>query len=431
MMVILAPTGCSDLHINRVLKIFPGMAGKKQAEAAGPVSKTPLVYVEGNIGSGKSTLLECLYSHPDLEIIDEPIQHWQDFYSRNLLAMRNYGDTRQMQFLFQMVVFLTRINQLSQGKTEGKTRVVERSILSAFYVFCRQLVNEREIEWLEYNVLTYTKNILSKGVLGNLTRPDLIIYLRTTPEKCMERIKERGRIEERNITVKYLTQLHKAHEAWLTSTKERESFWETPCPVVILNGDVPEEESPELVLGLLKAIEGLKGSNVKEKKQEKVYDFDRAIRKWQMKRKRGDVIDSQGNSVNMMLRGSQRDIDLRKNLDAYYNDDSDKENDDSKKVQMGIKTAKALSMMGALGLTAQKEANAEEKRDRELKEKMDRIFEEEDQRREYDEMEQCEWLQAMEEKESEEEKEDEEEREDEEEKGDYEETEETRTEEVD
>jgi deoxyadenosine/deoxycytidine kinase len=42
-----------------------------------------------------------------------------------------------------------------------------------------------------------------------------IIYLRSTPTICADRIKIRNREEEKNITLQYLQELHSAHELWL------------------------------------------------------------------------------------------------------------------------------------------------------------------------------------------------------------------------
>ena len=46
-------------------------------------------------------------------------------------------------------------------------------------------------------------------------KPDLIIYLHTTPQAAMKRIITRGRPEESGIAIEYLARLHQKYEGWL------------------------------------------------------------------------------------------------------------------------------------------------------------------------------------------------------------------------
>ena len=69
-------------------------------------------------------------------------------------------------------------------------------------------------------------------------KADLIIYLRTSPEKAYQRIKKRNREEELNISYEYIQQLHDYHEEWLmdhTSVDHR---------VIVIDADL---DLPELV----------------------------------------------------------------------------------------------------------------------------------------------------------------------------------------
>ena len=52
-------------------------------------------------------------------------------------------------------------------------------------------------------------------VTSYCVEPDLILYLRTPAEICMERIGARGRSEEEAIPLEYLLQLEQLHDEWL------------------------------------------------------------------------------------------------------------------------------------------------------------------------------------------------------------------------
>ena len=55
------------------------------------------------------------------------------------------------------------------------------------------------------------------------------VYLRSTPELCDQRIRERSRKEESGIPMDYLRDLHKTHEDWLI----RKTKFELPAPVLV------------------------------------------------------------------------------------------------------------------------------------------------------------------------------------------------------
>lgn len=61
---------------------------------------------------------------------------------------------------------------------------------------------------------------------------DLIIYLRTSPETCMERIKARSRAEEKTLPMDLLVALHERHEEWLIQEK-----FPIPAPVFVVDGN--------------------------------------------------------------------------------------------------------------------------------------------------------------------------------------------------
>ena len=273
--------------MNKIHKIT-GMACAMPVEPAGPV-RPKLVLLEGNIGSGKSTILDWLQSHKGLEILGEPVGLWKDFFEYNLLRLKYYGDVKQEEFLLETIVNLSRMEQLSNAKGKTDIRIMERSVHSGFNTFVKVSFDNDLIRGLEFRTLYYMYKIFTEGEMGKLTKPDLILYLRTSPEKCLERIKKRGRVEERPITLKYLKQLHDAHELWLGKNLEGSPARRWPCPVVILDGNIEEDSFPQLITRITEELDRLVGGKAKREKQ---WDLDKAIWRWREKKERGeDVID--------------------------------------------------------------------------------------------------------------------------------------------
>ena len=47
-------------------------------------------------------------------------------------------------------------------------------------------------------------------------KPEKIIYIKTSPEICLERIAQRSRGEEADIPIEYLRHIDRMHEEWLS-----------------------------------------------------------------------------------------------------------------------------------------------------------------------------------------------------------------------
>jgi thymidylate kinase len=69
---------------------------------------------------------------------------------------------------------------------------------------------------------------------------DLIFYLRTKPDTCLERLQRRRRPEEINtVTLDYLKRIHELHETWLATDSSR---LYRPTNVIIIDADKSIDE---------------------------------------------------------------------------------------------------------------------------------------------------------------------------------------------
>jgi thymidine kinase len=71
---------------------------------------------------------------------------------------------------------------------------------------------------------------------------DLIVYLRTTPEICYQRLKMRCREEEKVIPLEYLDAVHRLYEEWLITG----SLFPAAAPVLVMDADHSMEKMLQL-----------------------------------------------------------------------------------------------------------------------------------------------------------------------------------------
>lgn len=194
----------------------------------------PCFVLEGNIGAGKSTFLKILGKYLNAQLVFEPHNDWQHVGGENLLD-KFYTDAPRWAYTFQSYAFISRIKEQEKFAKINNFhfQILERSVYSDRYCFaknCFELGLMTALEWQLYHewfgwlVTTYT------------SQPTAFIYLRTDPEICFERIKFRGRQEEKDISLDYIQLLHRKHEDWLIHKKDIEPFLQN-VPVITLNCD--------------------------------------------------------------------------------------------------------------------------------------------------------------------------------------------------
>lgn len=183
--------------------------------------------IEGNIGSGKTTLVEKLGNNKDYEVVREPVDMWLNTKGSNgkNLLQAFYEDPEKNAYLFQTMVFKSRLESLEHPQTKS-TRFSERSIWTDKYVFGKSCIESHKMNTLETNCYNFWFNWLENKFWK---KPDGIIYLRTSPEKCMKRMNERARDEESNVPLEYLKEIHNNHEYWL-------SKW-TTTPIITIDNE--------------------------------------------------------------------------------------------------------------------------------------------------------------------------------------------------
>lgn len=197
------------------------------------------IAIEGNIGAGKTTLLNYFKHLDNTEILTfrEPLEQWTDVHGANLLDLM-YKDTASWIFPFQSFAMLSMFQIHTQKITE-RIKITERSVFSSRYCFTEMHLRMTTMNSTQYEILKQWFDFVFSHIE---IKVDLIIYLRTTPNISLERIRQRNRLEEQDINIEYLELLHECHDDWLIHNK-----FPSPAEVITLDGNqTPTEIMDEL-----------------------------------------------------------------------------------------------------------------------------------------------------------------------------------------
>uniref|UniRef100_G1U5Z2 Thymidine kinase 2 n=1 Tax=Oryctolagus cuniculus TaxID=9986 RepID=G1U5Z2_RABIT len=150
-----------------------------------------------------------------------------------------YRDAWRWGLTLQTYVQLTMLEQHTRPQT-APVRLMERSIHSAKYIFVENLYRSGKMPEVDYVVLSEWFDWIGRNMDVSV---DLIVYLRTTPETCYQRLKMRCREEERVIPLEYLNAIHRLYEEWLVTG----SRFPLAAPVLVIEADHNMEKMLEVL----------------------------------------------------------------------------------------------------------------------------------------------------------------------------------------
>ncbi len=173
-----------------------------------------IISVEGNIGSGKSTLLENLKekykNNKNIIFLKEPVDEWENIKDKNGNTMieKFYSDQKKYSFSFQMLAYISRLSLLKDTIKKNPDSIIisERSLITDKMVFAKMLYESGNIEEVEYQIYLKWFDYFSNDF------PILkIIYIKSSPSICSDRINERARLGESEIPLSYLESCDNYH----------------------------------------------------------------------------------------------------------------------------------------------------------------------------------------------------------------------------
>jgi deoxyguanosine kinase len=223
-----------------------------------------IISIEGNIGSGKSTLLANLREHfkenDNVVFLKEPVDEWEKIKDKQGITIleKFYADQEKYSFPFQMMAYVSRIkvlrdtlrekiekNRISNKENQHFIIITERSLHTDKMVFAKMLYDTGKIEYINYQIyLNWFDTFSSEFPVHK------VVYVKTSPKKCYERISKRSREGEENIPLSYLESCSFYHDNMLDK-----NLISCVCEnQLVLNGNIDIYENREQVNKWIKEI---------------------------------------------------------------------------------------------------------------------------------------------------------------------------------
>ena len=171
------------------------------------------VTVEGVIGVGKTTLARKLKEEMNARLFLEE-------FEENPFLSEFYRDAERFAFQTQLFFLLSRFRQ--------QEKIIQYDLFNTPVVADYMFQKDRIFATLNLNKKEFSLyNMLAKILEREIARPDLAIYLRSTTNRLLKNISNRGRDYERDISPAYLDSLVKLYDEYFNNYSD--------TPVLIIN----------------------------------------------------------------------------------------------------------------------------------------------------------------------------------------------------
>ena len=199
------------------------------------------ISIEGVIGAGKTSLARLLGDHLDAQTIYERPEEnpfLEDFYK----------DPQRFAFQTQLFFLLSRYRQ--QVENFQQPSLFHKHTVSDYLFAKDRIFAHLNLEDRELVLYDRVATMLERDI----PKPDLVVYLQSTPEHLLNNIKKRGRTYEKSMSEDYIRALNEAYNKFF--------FHYNETPLLVINCTVidfvnNQDDFSELARQILRPHSGL------------------------------------------------------------------------------------------------------------------------------------------------------------------------------
>ena len=184
--------------------------------------------IAGNIGVGKTELTNRLAAELGWLAYYEPVVH-------NPYLDPFYADMPRWSFHLQIYFLSERFKAQAQIGQSVLPFIQDRTIYEDSEIFAKTLNEQGAMTTVDFENYRSLFQILA----SYLRKPDLILYLKASPEVLLQRIARRGRPSEQGIGSDYITRLNNAYDDWMKRARSEFEVLEIDTDRVPLQGETP------------------------------------------------------------------------------------------------------------------------------------------------------------------------------------------------
>lgn len=204
------------------------------------------IFVFGNLGSGKGTLINGLNNAlPNISIVEEKFDK-NPFLNVSNDNPKRWGLSLQLNFLLDYIDSYREAIVVNNKEIV----VIDAGVWTNWYVFTDDLKNKGLISEEEYKL--YVQLVKTLIGLVHYPEPDIILYLNTSPEKCLERIKIRRWKFQKGTNISYLNDLDQELQKMISDYRTKK------VKIIEVNNEEADIRNQNEIKTIVSMIEGIK-----------------------------------------------------------------------------------------------------------------------------------------------------------------------------